>query len=210
MSNRNSPHPLVPALVTVATVGVAAGAAYVARVRRQEVKGLVVNRVLERPASRSSYTDLAQSLERSGTFLTGRAARAADTHANRELLAHIIGIERWGQQRLRAALGSHADQTDSYHGYRPAQDATLDELRALVTSTRAHTVDLARRLHRSAPDDALTILHNSLGPLSAKAWLRYLTQHADLESRRLRGTAASGTAPAALPSRTLSAPTTKL
>ncbi|MFD1731554.1 hypothetical protein ACFSC4_11580 [Deinococcus malanensis] len=28
--------------------------------------------------------------------------------------------------------------------------------------------------------------HNGLGPLTAKAWVRYLTQHGDLESRRLR------------------------
>ena len=54
-------------------------------------------------------------------------------------------------------------------------------------STRAASVDLARRLHPRPPSDDLTIAHNSLGPLTAKAWLRYLIHHADLESRKLRG-----------------------
>lgn len=186
MSKKTTPT-YVPALVTVATVGVAAGAAYVARTRKKEVTELVVNRVLERPAGRSSYSDLGQSLERAGTLLTGRAARAADTHANRDLLSHIIGIERWGQQRLSAALGSSPDQTDTYHPYRPPQDTTLKDLQALITTTRAGTVDLTRRLGHNPPDDTLTIAHNSLGPMTPKAWLRYLTQHADLESRKLRG-----------------------
>ncbi|MFC6749774.1 DinB family protein [Deinococcus aquaticus] len=153
MSKKTTPT-YVPALVTVATVGVAAGAAYVARTRKKEVTELVVNRVLERPAGRSSYSDLGQSLERAGTLLTGRAARAADTHANREVLAHIIGIERWGQQRLNAALGAAADQTDTYHPYRPPQDTTLKDLQALITSTRAGTVDLTRRLGHNPPKTA--------------------------------------------------------
>lgn len=186
MSQRR-PSPAVPALITVATVGVAAGAAYLARTRQREIKGAVVSRVLERPAGRSSYQELAHSLETSGTHLTGRAARTADTHANRELLAHIIGIERWGQHRLGAALGRHPDQTAPYHEHRPPQDTTLPELQALITSTRAASVDLARRLHTRPPSDDLTIAHNSLGPLTAKAWLRYLIHHADLESRKLRG-----------------------
>ncbi|GGR96815.1 hypothetical protein GCM10008960_24560 [Deinococcus sedimenti] len=177
----------MPALITVATVGVAAGAAYLARTRQRELKGAVVSRVLERPAGRSSYTELAHSLESSGTHLTGRAQRAADTHTNREVLAHIIGIERWGQYRLGAALGKHPELTAPYHTHRPPQDTTLPQLQALITSTRAATVDLARRLHNQPPNDDLTIHHNSLGALTAKAWLRYLIHHADLESRRLRG-----------------------
>ncbi|WP_221090526.1 DinB family protein [Deinococcus aquaedulcis] len=185
MSRRASPY--VPALVTVATVGVAAGAAYLARTRKKEVTGLVVSRVLERPAARSSYADLAQSLERSGTFLAGRSERAADTHANRELLGHIIGIERWGQSRMEAALRGQSPTEDTYHPHRPPQDASMPELRAQVSTTRAATVDLARRLQRAAPDDTLTAPHNQYGDLSLKAWLRYLSQHADFESRRLRG-----------------------
>lgn len=178
---------LVPTIVTVASVGVAAGAAYLSRNRKGEVKDFVVSRVLEAPAGRSSYTDLGQSLERAGTFLAGRAARAANTPANREVLAHIIGIERWGQNRLRVALGQRPFERDEYHPYRPPQNATLTELQNLLSQTRSGTVDLARKLHANPPHDDATVDHNGLGPLTAKAWLRYLTQHADLESRRLRG-----------------------
>jgi hypothetical protein len=182
----------VPALITVAGVGLAAGAAYLARNRKEEVKDYVVARVLEAPAGRSSYTDLGQSLERAGNVLAGRAARAADTPANREVLAHIIGIERWGQNRLRVALGQRVYEADRSAAYRPAPDAPLDQLRSLLSQTRAGTVDLARQLHAAPPEDGVTVDHNSLGPLSAKAWLRYLTQHADLESRRLRGERTEG------------------
>ncbi|GHF47799.1 hypothetical protein HNQ07_002734 [Deinococcus metalli] len=178
---------LVPTILTVAGVGVAAGAAYLARQRKGDVKDFVVSRVLEAPAGRSSYTDLAQSLERAGGHLAGRAERAADTPANRDVLAHIITIERWGQSRLRVALRERAYVRDESGAYRPPAALSLDELRALLSSTRAGTVDLARQLHRHPPQDDVTVDHNSLGPLTAKAWLRYLTQHADLESRRLRG-----------------------
>jgi hypothetical protein len=178
---------LVPTILTVAGVGVAAGAAYLARQRKGDVKDFVVSRVLEAPAGRSSYTDLAQSLERAGGHLAGRAARATDTPANRDVLAHIITIERWGQNRLRVALRERPYVRDESGAYRPPATLSMDDLRALLSSTRAGTVDLARQLHRHPPQDDVTVDHNSLGPLTAKAWLRYLTQHADLESRRLRG-----------------------
>lgn len=178
---------LVPTIATALGVGVAAGAAYLVRQRRGEVKEFVVARVLEAPAGRSSYTDLGQSLERAGMHLAGRAARAADTAANREVLIHIISIERWGHNRLRTLLGQRRFEDDHSRDYRPPQDTSLTELQSLLSQTRSATVDLARQLHAEPPQDDLTALHSSLGPLTAKAWLRYLTQHADLESRRLRG-----------------------
>lgn len=178
---------LLPTILTVAGVGVAAGAAYLARQRKGDVKDFVVARVLEAPAGRSSYTELAHSLERAGDHLAGRAARATDTAANREVLAHIVTIERWGQNRLRVALGERPYVRDESGAYRPPSILTLDDLRVLLSSTRAATVELARQLHRRPPQEDLTVDHNGLGPLTAKAWLRYLTQHADLESRRLRG-----------------------
>ncbi len=194
MTKSSSSKALVPALITVAGVGLAAGAAYLARQRKEEVKEFVVSRVLEAPAGRSSYTDLGQGLERGGIALAGRAARAADTPANREVLSHIIGIERWGQNRLRVALGRQPYGSDTYHAYRPAPDASLSDLRNLLSQTRAGTVDLARQLHANPPEEGATVDHNGLGPLTAKAWLRYLNQHADLESRRLRGEKEGGRA----------------
>ncbi|WP_034386551.1 hypothetical protein [Deinococcus sp. YIM 77859] len=177
----------VPAVVTVATVGVAAGAAYMARYRRDDVKEFFVAQALERPAGRMSYAELGQSLERSGILLAQRAARAADTDVNRGILTHIIGIERWGQNRLRVALGQQAFVRDEHHPYKPGAGTTLRELQALLSQTRAQTVELAWRLHDAPPPEGTTVEHNGLGPLTPKGWLRYLTQHADIESRRLRG-----------------------
>ena len=77
MSRRPSPTTvLLPAVITVATVGVAAGAAYLARNRRGEVKNAVVNRALEAPAGRSSYQELQTALERAAVALAARADRA--------------------------------------------------------------------------------------------------------------------------------------
>lgn len=177
----------MPAVVTVATVGVAAGAAYVARYRRGDVKDLFVAQALERPAARLGYPELGQGLERGGLLLAQRAARAADTDANRGVLTHIIGLERWGQQRLRAALGQRGFVRDEHHPYKPGAGTTLRELQDLLSQTRSQTVDLARQLAAAPPRDGLTVEHNGLGELTPKAWLRYLTQHADIESRRLRG-----------------------
>ena len=185
MTKRNQV--FVPAVVTVATVGVAAGAAYVARYRKDDVKELFVAQALERPAGRLSYPELGQGLERGGVLLAQRAARAADTQANRGVLTHIIGIERWGQERLRVALGEREFVRDDHHPYKPGAGTTLRELQDLLSQTRSRTVDLARRLNASPPEEGTTVEHNGLGPLTPKGWLRYLTQHADVESRRVRG-----------------------
>lgn len=187
MTQKNKTPSLLPAVVTVATIGLAAGAALLARRRKEDIKEFVVANVLEKPAGRSSFTDLAQGLERGGTYLMTRAEKANNTPENREVLSHIIGIERWGQSRIEVALGKHELVMDEYHGYRPAEGLSLEDLRQLLTKTRSQTVDLARQLHRHPPHDDFVVEHNGLGPLTAKGWLRYLTQHADLESRKLRG-----------------------
>lgn len=185
--NNKTSSSLLPAMITVATVGVVAGAALLARRNKGELKEFVVSNVLEKPAGRSSFTDLGQGLERGGTYLTGRAEKAADTPENREVLSHIIGIERWGQSRIEVALGQREFVQDEYYGYRPAEGSSMAQLRNLLSQTRSRTVDLARQLHKSPPNDDFVVEHNGLGPLTAKGWLRYLTQHADLESRKLRG-----------------------
>jgi hypothetical protein len=191
MTSKPTPSiPIVPVVVTVAAVGVAA---LLARSRSkdgegvgQQVKGLVAAQLIERPARNASYAGLGQALERGGMMLTGRASRAADTEGNRDVLAHIIGIERWGQNRLRVALGQRPYERDEYSPYRPPSEATLSELQDLLSQTRARSVDLARQLHTAAPNDDLKIEHNDFGPLTAKGWLQYLTQHADIESRKLK------------------------
>lgn len=179
---------VMSAVVTLATLGVAAGIAWWSRKQEegQSFKGFVVDNILERPAGKSSFSDLAGGLENAGVYLNQRIEKAVDTPENREVLRHIIGIERWGQNRILVALKEHTFETDEYHGYRPDQENSILQLQQLMKDTRRRTTELAYQLHRTPPHEDDTVEHNSLGPLSAKGWLRYLTHHADLESRRLR------------------------
>ena len=141
--------------------------------------------VLETPSRRRSYAELRRDLDRAGVRLGGRLARALDTENNREVARHVIGIERWGQSRLRVLSGERAFVDDSYQPYRPADNLSLSELAELFSLTRAQTSELARAFGHMPPVHD-TARHNSIGPISAPAWLRYLTMHAEFESRKLK------------------------
>ncbi|MFC4452850.1 DinB family protein [Deinococcus sonorensis] len=177
----------VPAVVTVAAVGAAAGAVAASR-RREDVQGFFVRQTLERPAASRSHAELRQALERSGPQLTARVTRAGDSDHNRRVLRHIIGIERWGTSRLEHLIsGSPLLELDSHRSYLPEEDSSWDALLQAFSTTRARTIDAARRLEQRPPAPGTTLPHNGLGDLSEKGWLRYLTLHADLESRKVRG-----------------------
>jgi hypothetical protein len=98
-------------------------------------------------------------------------AAAGDPKALRTL-RHVVAIERWGQRRLRVALGDAPFERDESGAYAPPDDApyerVLDELRV-----RAETVALARRV--AAEDKAGGRRRaQRMGPLTAAGWLRYL------------------------------------
>jgi len=140
---------------------------------------------VERPARRAGAERLAERLEASLAPLATRFAAARDEARAVDTLRHVIGIERWGQRRLRVALGEAAYARDEHHGDKPAEGrplaALVDELRA----TRAETVALGQRVAAEGRS-AVPVEHNSLGPLTAAGWLRYLQLHGDLEARRVR------------------------
>ncbi len=140
--------------------------------------------VLEGPSCQRSYAELGRQLDRAGTRLDARLAQADDTESNREWARHIIGIERWGQARLRALSGKDEVVSGGHRPYRPDAELSLPQLRELASLTRAQTSQLARQFETTPPQEKVD--HDGLGPLSARAWLRYLNLHADLESRRLR------------------------
>jgi hypothetical protein len=153
----------------------------------QRIIGLVRRPMAERHARGRSVERLASELEASGRELDGRFAGIADTPENRAALAHWIGIERWGQRRLRVALGEPF-LDDGHHPYKPAEADGVVALRRSFADTRAETVDLAHRLHEASVDPATKVRHNDLGDLSVAGWLAYLLQHPEQESRaRLRG-----------------------
>ena len=145
----------------------------------------LVSAFVERPARRAGAERLAERLEASLTPLAARYAAATDATRAAETLRHVIGIERWGQRRLRVALGDVAYERDEHHGYRPPEESPLGALVDELRATRAETVALGRRIAAEGRS-GVAVEHNGIGQLTAAGWLRYLRLHADLESRRIR------------------------
>jgi hypothetical protein len=151
---------------------------------RDSFFGLAVAFFFERPARNHTLEELAAKLEQSGTQVATRFASAPETSANRKQMRHIVGIERWGQRRLRVALGE-PPLSDEYDDYQPATDSRWEDLRTLFATTRQETVALARKLASNGVDGADKVAHNQFGALSLRGWLHYLNVHANLESKRL-------------------------
>ncbi len=143
------------------------------------------NLFLERPARKRDYAYFAGRLEASGKELEARFAAAADSAENRRQLRHIVGLERWGQRRLRTALGEPPIQ-DEMDQYAPPLGQNLLDLRAAFAATRRETVVLVRQLEARGVPPAWIIPHNEFGPLTLRAWLRYLDLHASLEGKRIK------------------------
>lgn len=145
--------------------------------------GTAIAYVVERQAGGKTVDELIAKLAASGAAVAERMARAADTPGNRDVAAHIIGIERWGAQRLRTALGDVA-LADEYDGYRPGMEQDMAAMAEAFAEAREQTIALA---HQAANlPSSVTARHNDLGDLSVKGWLGYLGSHATRELRRLR------------------------
>ncbi len=141
--------------------------------------------LIERPARKQSYAQLARALEADAEPLIARFVAATDTPENRHQLRHIIGLERWGQRRLRTALGE-PPVSDEMDDYMPERGLSLADLCAAFAATRRETVVLARQLEARGIDGAQQVAHNQFGPLTLRGWLRYLNLHARLEGRRVK------------------------
>lgn len=153
---------------------------------RMSMLGKLVHWFTERGARHMSYDDLAQRLRTSGERVSARFGAAADTSANRLAANHIIGIERWGQHRLRTLLGEPLVM-DEYDGYRPGEEMTMAALSEAFESTRAGTLQLIDALQQAGVPVTQTAPHNDLGDFSVGGWLYYLDSHATRESIRVRG-----------------------
>jgi len=126
----------------------------------------------------------ARAEESSKTILT-RLANKTDTPQNRKKLRHIIGIERWGQSRLKTLLGE-PDLQDEYDGYQPAESLDFKALRNAFKQTRTETVNLVRKLQKKGVAATGKARHNGMGDVSVPIWVGYLNQHANFESRLIR------------------------
>jgi hypothetical protein len=123
-------------------------------------------------------------MDASGHTLDKRFAAVDGNYEQYDCLAHIIGIERWGQRRLRVALGEPLI-TDEYDSYCPSIALFWQDLREEFRTTRANTVALIRQLDDAHIDDSVGIRHNDLGILTVHGWVRYLDMHANEESKKI-------------------------
>lgn len=144
-----------------------------------------ITMIMERPARKLDLAGHAHQLHQSGNALARRLATMADSERNRQVLSHIIGIERWSQRRLRVPLGEPYLK-DEYDGYRPNRDTSWPELKIQFHTTRSASVDLAVALQADDVDPATIVKHNNYGPLTVRGWLHYINMHANLESKRLK------------------------
>jgi hypothetical protein len=150
---------------------------------KERMTGLIAYFVLEQPARQQGLVKLTQNLNDSGEALKRDLERIEDTEQNYNQLRHIIAIEKWGQRRLKVALGEPFVR-DENHAYKPDGTTSWEELKDVFTATRAETLTLAEAFKNN--DVKQKVLHNQFGPLSVLAWLRYLENHARLEGKRLR------------------------
>lgn len=139
--------------------------------------------LIERPARRRGIDGLLTSLENTGRALEKRASAATGRPRNMQALTHIIGIERWGQRRLRVALGEPT-VADLYDSYRP-DCKHWDELLDAFRKSRQETISLGKLLRMVGVDPTATVEHNQFGPLTLLGWLYYLDLHAKIESLRI-------------------------
>ncbi len=149
---------------------------------RDQIMKLVKPVFIEWPVRERSLKDLREEFINTVEPIEARIRKAKTPEAE-EIIRHIIGIERWGQSRLRVALGDPLVM-DEHHDYKPPQGLGKDILLREFRKTRIGTLELIELLKGTI--DPQYIPHNAMGPLSTRGWLYYLCQHALWESRRLR------------------------
>ncbi len=140
--------------------------------------------VFERPVRKLSMGVLITELNQSAKDLTSHLDNCPDTPNNRRKLSHMVGIERWGQRRLRVSLGEPF-LTEEYDHYCPSIERTWEELISEWVATRNATIALASNMVKINVSPECKIEHNQYGFLSIKAWLRYLDVHSISEGKRI-------------------------
>jgi hypothetical protein len=139
--------------------------------------------IIDFPAGRLGIDRVIAGLERSSLSIDRRLEKVRARPENLETLTHVIGIERWGQRRVRVALGEPLS-IDEHDSYLPDyQD--WSQLCQTFRAVRQETISLSKSLRMAGVDTATRIFHNQLGDISLLGWLFYLDLHAALESRRI-------------------------
>lgn len=141
--------------------------------------------LLERPGQKWTMSAWGEKLSVSGEKIERRLEKAPDSERNRQVLSHIVGIELWGQSRLRVALGESFKE-EEYDNYRPSRSRSWEQLKAEFRLARKKTVALAEALDDQQADQFMQVKHNQYGMITLGAWLRYLDMHANAESKRIK------------------------
>lgn len=127
----------------------------------------------------TSLEDVAAELEASGKRATQQLIERLPSEKNYEILSHLIGIERWGQSRLKVAMGEPLNM-EEYDRHRPAIGQSWNQLQDAFNATREQTIELAEKLAADELGDVI-VPHNEFGDLTTLQWLVYLRMHANAE-----------------------------
>ena len=147
--------------------------------------GLIMRSVFQLQNINKSLAATISEADLGGQTIAATLATKTDTPQNRNQLRHIIGIERWGQRRLKTMLNEPPIQ-DEYDGYQPAETLDLAALRDDFARTRAETIALARTIEQQGLANTAKANHNMMGDISLNTWLRYLVSHANFEAKSVK------------------------
>jgi hypothetical protein len=146
--------------------------------------GHIMRFFVETRARGQRYQQICQNLQIGGIKIDALLRRAGDTPNNRSQARHIIGMERWGIQRLTCLLSGTPPLMDEYDNYCPAAELPMPALADQFKETRATTLSLAVQLEAISDKK---VAHNSMGDISVKTWLFFLNSHASVESGSIEG-----------------------
>lgn len=146
--------------------------------------GTLFRKFTERSGQKLTLAEWQTELVKSGEVINGRFQSSTDTDKHHNIGRHIIGIERWGQSRLRVFIGEKLVM-EEYDGYQPAAELDMSNLSTLFAETRQETVALLTTLREANISETETVPHNDMGDLTVRGWVAYLNGHASRESGRL-------------------------
>ncbi len=152
---------------------------------RTVIVHFVFSQGVERGARQRNYASLGDELQSGQEHLLAQVRRLPDSPANLEQMAHMIGIERWSQSRLKTLLGAELT-LDEYDGYRPAVDLTLAQLADEYRKTRQASIALLKELQANEIPLTAKARHNDAGDISASAWFYYFMQHEGGHKTRMK------------------------
>ncbi len=146
--------------------------------------GIFFHYFTEWDARGKDYPALLERLQKNKEASLPRFAKAADNPKNRARARHMIGIENWGQSRLRVLLGEPLVM-DEYDGYAPSTELTTAQLAEEFEKSRARTVEIVKALQAKGVPLSKKVKHKEIGDISAAGWVAYISAHTGREKNLL-------------------------